>query len=195
MCHDTWKRTIGGVSWQGNRQFAIFYVMIHENSSIGVYHDINGSWYFFYVLVITSAQWVLPSEIRKIACFGKKCIENWKKLQKSLEVKKKCLPLQSQTKTTRLKPKFWCHSSVGRAKDWKSLCPWFDSRWHHNKTAIEVLLLRFFVVFASILYHYMYNCFATSCNYIFEFDSSGNCKIGLLCTSIPLLKIFSTDFW
>ena len=27
----------------------------------------------------------------------------------------------------------WCHSSVGRAKDWKSLCPWFDSRWHHAK--------------------------------------------------------------
>ena len=26
----------------------------------------------------------------------------------------------------------WCHSSVGRAKDWKSLCPRFDSWWHHN---------------------------------------------------------------
>ena len=24
-----------------------------------------------------------------------------------------------------------CHSSVGRAKDWKSLCPRFDSWWHH----------------------------------------------------------------
>ena len=34
-------------------------------------------------------------------------------------------------------------------------------RWHHNKTAIEVLLLRFFVVFGSILYNYMYNCFDT----------------------------------
>ena len=33
-----------------------------------------------------------------------------------------------------------------------------------TKTAIEVLLLRFFVVFGSILYHYMYNCFDTSCN-------------------------------
>ena len=68
------------------------------------------------------------------------------------------------------------------------------NRCHHNKTATEVLLLRFFVVFGSFLYHYMYNCFTTSCNYIFEFNSSGNCKIGLLCTSIPLLKIFSTDF-
>ena len=26
----------------------------------------------------------------------------------------------------------WCHSSVGRAKDWKSLCPRFDSWWHHT---------------------------------------------------------------
>ena len=26
-----------------------------------------------------------------------------------------------------------CHSSVGRAKDWKSLCPRFDSWWHHFK--------------------------------------------------------------
>ena len=26
-----------------------------------------------------------------------------------------------------------CHSSVGRAKDWKSLCPRFDSWWHHKK--------------------------------------------------------------
>ena len=33
----------------------------------------------------------------------------------------------------------WCHSSVGRAKDWKSLCPWFDSRWHHYKI-ISVLI-------------------------------------------------------
>ena len=24
-----------------------------------------------------------------------------------------------------------CHSSVGRAKDWKSLCPRFDSWWYH----------------------------------------------------------------
>ena len=27
----------------------------------------------------------------------------------------------------------WCHSSVGRAKDWKSLCPRFDSWWYHLK--------------------------------------------------------------
>ena len=27
--------------------------------------------------------------------------------------------------------KQWCHSSDGRAKDWKSLCPRFDSWWHH----------------------------------------------------------------
>ena len=30
--------------------------------------------------------------------------------------------------------KWWCHSSVGRAKDWKSLCPRFDSWWHHLKS-------------------------------------------------------------
>ena len=27
---------------------------------------------------------------------------------------------------------FWLHSSVGRAKDWKSLCRWFDSSWSHH---------------------------------------------------------------
>ena len=30
----------------------------------------------------------------------------------------------------------WCHSSVGRAKDWKSLCPRFDSWWHHRRPLI-----------------------------------------------------------
>ena len=34
-----------------------------------------------------------------------------------------------------------------------------------KKTAIEVLLLRFFRVFGSILYHYMYNCLYNSCDF------------------------------
>ena len=55
-----------------------------------------------------------------------------KKLKKNLQVSKKCLPLQSQSKERIVLIKVWCHSSVGRAKDWKSLCPWFDSRWHHE---------------------------------------------------------------
>ena len=29
-------------------------------------------------------------------------------------------------------PFYWFHSSVGRAKDWKSLCRWFDSTWNHH---------------------------------------------------------------
>ena len=33
--------------------------------------------------------------------------------------------------------KWWCHSSVGRAKDWKSLCPRFDSWWHHLQKRSE----------------------------------------------------------
>ena len=37
----------------------------------------------------------------------------------------------------------WCHSSVGRAKDWKSLCPRFDSWWHHTKK--ETQKVSFFV--------------------------------------------------
>ena len=32
-----------------------------------------------------------------------------------------------------------CHSSVGRAKDWKSLCPRFDSWWHHNQKSYKTL--------------------------------------------------------
>ena len=36
-----------------------------------------------------------------------------------------CIPLQPQIAKKR------CHSSVGRAKDWKSLCPRFDSWWYH----------------------------------------------------------------
>ena len=39
--------------------------------------------------------------------------------------RKKVIPLHPQTRN------YWCHSSVGRAKDWKSLCPRFDSWWHH----------------------------------------------------------------
>ena len=38
--------------------------------------------------------------------------------------------------------KRWWHSSVGRAKDWKSLCPWFDSRCYHIKATI--FLVAFF---------------------------------------------------
>ena len=43
---------------------------------------------------------------------------------KALWYKKNYLSLHPQTEK-------WCHSSVGRAKDWKSLCPRFDSWWHH----------------------------------------------------------------
>ena len=32
-----------------------------------------------------------------------------------------------------IKKHSWCHSSDGRAKDWKSLCPRFDSWWHHTE--------------------------------------------------------------
>ena len=39
--------------------------------------------------------------------------------------RKKIIPLHPQTRN------YWCHSSVGRAKDWKSLCPRFDSWWYH----------------------------------------------------------------
>ena len=39
-----------------------------------------------------------------------------------------------KTETLPLQQSFWrCHSSVGRAKDWKSLCPRFDSWWHHQE--------------------------------------------------------------
>ena len=41
---------------------------------------------------------------------------------------KKLLSLHSLNKSYT-----WCHSSVGRAKDWKSLCPRFDSWWYHSK--------------------------------------------------------------
>ena len=42
--------------------------------------------------------------------------------------------------------KWWCHSSVGRAKDWKSLCPRFDSWWHHKETP-KCLVIKCFGVF------------------------------------------------
>ena len=41
--------------------------------------------------------------------------------------------------------KIRCHSSVGRAKDWKSLCPRFDSWWHHRKKAFSILRRLFFL--------------------------------------------------
>ena len=37
----------------------------------------------------------------------------------------------------------WCHSSDGRAKDWKSLCPRFDSWWHHKKESYSIEWLFF----------------------------------------------------
>ena len=46
----------------------------------------------------------------------------------------------------------WCHSSVGRAKDWKSLCPRFDSWWHHTKMKAEFFFRIQFFCFYTILY-------------------------------------------
>ena len=40
--------------------------------------------------------------------------------------------------------------SVGRAKDWKSLCPWFDSRWHHWKESYRNVTLFFLSKYAVI---------------------------------------------
>ena len=51
---------------------------------------------------------------------------------KSLAIQKKSIPLHPQLKII-AQQTCWCHSSVGRAKDWKSLCPRFDSWWYHNK--------------------------------------------------------------
>ena len=45
-----------------------------------------------------------------------------------------------------IKKHSWCHSSVGRAKDWKSLCPRFDSWWHHDKKELLLKSNSFFVV-------------------------------------------------
>ena len=39
-----------------------------------------------------------------------------------------------------------CHSSVGRAKDWKSLCPRFDSWWHHLQERFSSTRSVFFVL-------------------------------------------------
>ena len=43
-----------------------------------------------------------------------------------------------------------CHSSVGRAKDWKSLCPWFDSRWYHKAKRVIVAVILFSFPILSI---------------------------------------------
>ena len=45
----------------------------------------------------------------------------------------------------------WLHSSVGRARDWKSLCRWFDSRWsHHFLNFIETCLTEYIVGYAPV---------------------------------------------
>ncbi len=43
-----------------------------------------------------------------------------------------------------LPDEIWLDSSVGRAEDWKSSCPWFDS-WssHQEKLAVMLVFLRF----------------------------------------------------
>ena len=48
--------------------------------------------------------------------------------------------------------KQWCHSSVGRAKDWKSLCPRFDSWWHHEER-LRFLPESFFRQEESLYWH------------------------------------------
>ena len=59
-------------------------------------------------------------------------------IKKICTVIKFAIPLHSQTNAR-------CHSSVGRAKDWKSLCPRFDSWWHHAKESITKVMLSFFI--------------------------------------------------
>ena len=43
----------------------------------------------------------------------------------------------------------WLHSSVGRARDWKSLCRWFDSRWSHHLVNF-IFLYRLVTYFALV---------------------------------------------
>ena len=55
--------------------------------------------------------------------------------------------------------------------------------WHHDETAIEVILLRFFRVLTGFLYHYMYNCFK-----IFAGQISNFC-ITIVNTDISVCQI------
>ena len=49
------------------------------------------------------------------------------------------------------KSRVWCGSSVGRAKDWKSLCRGFDSLPHHKKERVSVQYINSFFVCIKII--------------------------------------------
>ena len=53
------------------------------------------------------------------------------------------------------------HSSVGRATDWKSVCPWFDSEWYHNPDQLVrvFLYLQIMNLYCYIIYSKKLNKF------------------------------------
>ena len=63
----------------------------------------------------------------------------------------------------------WYLSSVGRAMDWKSMCPWFDSWRYHHKTSIS----NYRGFFCYIYMHYLYIIYSPKVNkfYVGETDN------------------------
>ena len=98
----------------------------------------------------------------------------------------------------------WCHSSVGRAKDWKSLCPRFDSWWHHRKGSWENQL-PFFVRLDLTSESNALICKEFCCKkllfffivlewYITAFNAHLGCKYVLLCFCLTETGIFLCYF-
>ena len=80
-------------------------------------------------------------------------IKSWKNLVVS---KNSCTFALAIEKHRSLQDIKWCHSSVGRATDWKSVCPRFDSWWYHLllfwKALLKIRLLQgFFCLFCWFL--------------------------------------------
>ena len=71
----------------------------------------------------------------------------------------------NQKNTLSLQPqKPRCHSSVGRAKDWKSLCPRFDSWWHHSQRKAKQRKILIFNENQDFLFSPNDNDCASECN-------------------------------
>ena len=67
--------------------------------------------------------------------------------------------------------------------------------WHHNKTAIEVLLLRFFLVLGSFLYHYMYNCCACKRFWCYKCKDYDSKDADVTDNVIGDVEVFSFGFY
>ena len=91
--------------------------------------------------------------------------------------------------------KLWCHSSVGRAKDWKSLCPRFDSWWHHSKEKQNNVKSWFSTKIGIFYFPKNDNDCASECNIKISWMLRNECSQSSRCEATQKSAVHDRFWW